>query len=296
MAPPSSSPQYPPPHYPHPLVCADMGNSAIKLALYQPNHGIVATTSMAHRNLLEDPDHLPWPQWASPPTTSHPWLALASVTNAAQTQSWKEAICERYGIARDSCHTVTPYGHPLVTLHPYNPAQLGADRFANLLTAITCRPNQPTIICDVGTATTIDWIDDDGQFLGGVILPGPMTLSAGLQQATARLPRVSIQWQTQFPGDSTQHCIQAGLSTGYVGMVEANLARGPFAINPNHPLILTGGGSEKLHQLLQAAGSELLPHIHMAPNWTIEGIIADCMAMHRPLPSAMSAATSGASS
>lgn len=69
----------------------------------------------------------------------------------------------------------------------HHPHQLGPDRWAALVGAWS-QQKGPTIVMTLGTATTIDSIDDRGNFLGGVILPGLTLLQKTLHHHTARLP------------------------------------------------------------------------------------------------------------
>ena len=52
-----------------------------------------------------------------------------------------------------------------------NPKEAGADRIANACGAYVLY-SKPAIIVDLGTATTFDIINKEGDFVGGVIMPG----------------------------------------------------------------------------------------------------------------------------
>ena len=52
-----------------------------------------------------------------------------------------------------------------------NPEQLGADRWAALVGARALHPGACLVVC-AGTATTVDVLDAEGNFQGGLILPG----------------------------------------------------------------------------------------------------------------------------
>ena len=59
-----------------------------------------------------------------------------------------------------------------INLKLKNPREAGADRIANACGAYMLY-SKPAIIVDIGTATTFDILDKNGDFLGGVIMPGP---------------------------------------------------------------------------------------------------------------------------
>jgi len=52
------------------------------------------------------------------------------------------------------------------------PLQLGSDRFVALVAAHQAFPDACCIVVDCGTAVTVDALTDNGEFCGGVIIPG----------------------------------------------------------------------------------------------------------------------------
>jgi type III pantothenate kinase len=69
-----------------------------------------------------------------------------------------------------------------------NPAQLGSDRWAALIGARELLADKPALVVVCGTATTIDLLSADGEFKGGVILPGVGLMLRSLHENTAALP------------------------------------------------------------------------------------------------------------
>src|SRR5258708_15752599 len=89
------------------------------------------------------------------------------------------------------------------------PEEVGADRLVNTVAAHD-RYKGPLIVVDFGTATTLDVVDRDGNYCGGVIAPG-INLSLGaLAMAAAKLPSGPIARTEQVNGTSTVGCMQAG--------------------------------------------------------------------------------------
>jgi type III pantothenate kinase len=68
--------------------------------------------------------------------------------------------------------------------------RLGTDRFAALIAAHRSRLQSPEhqLVIMAGTALTIDALTRDGEFLGGVIVPGPTLMRQSLNRGTAQLP------------------------------------------------------------------------------------------------------------
>ena len=125
-----------------------------------------------------------------------------------------------------------------------NPEEVGADRIANSIAAYeTYGKTQklPLIIADLGTATTFDAVSAKGEYLGGVICPGPQIAAEALFQRAARLPRVDVRKPASVIGQTTVGAIESGLFYGYLGMVEAIVRRMTDALGGKTTCIATGG-------------------------------------------------------
>ncbi|MEZ5305743.1 MAG: type III pantothenate kinase [Pyrinomonadaceae bacterium] len=83
----------------------------------------------------------------------------------------------------------------------------------------------PAIVCDFGTATTIDLVDHDSIYRGGIIAPGLNTMAESLFERTSRLPKVEIGKTDSVVGASTVESIRSGIYFGYLGMVEGIISR-----------------------------------------------------------------------
>jgi type III pantothenate kinase len=125
-----------------------------------------------------------------------------------------------------------------------NPADVGADRIANSVAAYEQygRPRGlPLIIADLGTATTFDAVTASGEYLGGVICPGPQIAADALFQRAARLPRVEVRKPASVIGRTTVGAIESGLFYGYLGMVEQLVRRMTDELGGRTTCIATGG-------------------------------------------------------
>lgn len=71
-----------------------------------------------------------------------------------------------------------------------NPAQLGSDLVVDAVAGIHNYP-LPQIIIDMGTATTVSVIDREGNYRGGMILPGVVVSSDSLISRTAQLQKAA---------------------------------------------------------------------------------------------------------
>ena len=125
-----------------------------------------------------------------------------------------------------------------------NPEEVGADRIANSIAAYETYGKThklPLVIADLGTATTFDAVSAKGEYLGGVICPGPQIAAEALFQRAARLPRVDVRKPSSIIGQTTIGAIESGLFYGYLGMVEAIVKRMTEALGGKATCIATGG-------------------------------------------------------
>src|SRR5262245_36367648 len=125
-----------------------------------------------------------------------------------------------------------------------NPAEVGADRIANSLAAYEQYGRGeriPLVVADLGTATTFDVVTANGEYLGGVICPGPQIAAEALFQRAARLPRVDVRKPATVVGQTTVGAIESGLFYGYLGMVEGLIRRITIELGGRAGCVATGG-------------------------------------------------------
>ena len=151
-------------------------------------------------------------------------------------------MSERY-FARDPL-IVDPTSNAGMPILYENPAEVGADRIANSIAGYEQYGRSrglPLIIADLGTATTFDAVTAAGEYLGGVICPGPQIAAEALFQRAARLPRVDVRKPKHVVGRTTVGAIESGLFFGYLGMVEGLVARMTTELGGRATAIATGG-------------------------------------------------------
>ncbi len=123
----------------------------------------------------------------------------------------------------------------------YNPpSAIGVDRLV-VLRAAAHNYGKPCIVCDFGTATTIDAVNSKSEYLGGIIAPGMNVLADALFQKTAKLPNVEIKKPESVFGTSTVSSIQAGIYFGYIGLVDEILRKMIDELGEKPKIIATGG-------------------------------------------------------
>lgn len=123
------------------------------------------------------------------------------------------------------------------------PRQLGSDLVVDAVAAINGY-GTPAIIIDIGTATTMSVVDRNGNYIGGLILPGVKISLDSLVSGTSQLPRISLEAPGKVIGKNTIHCMQSGVVYGYASCIDGLIER--LAEEMKEPLeeinvIATGG-------------------------------------------------------
>jgi type III pantothenate kinase len=126
-----------------------------------------------------------------------------------------------------------------------NPREVGADRIVNAVAAYQ-EVRKACIVVDFGTATTFDCISAEGEYMGGVIVPGIGISLEALFQTASKLPRVEIVTPKSVIGKNTIHCMQSGILFGYVSMVDGLVERIRSEMGEEAYVIATGGIAERL--------------------------------------------------
>ena len=102
-----------------------------------------------------------------------------------------------------------------------NAREVGADRIVNCVSALVqYGEKKPMIVIDFGTATTFNIINENDEFIGGVIAPGIKGSLDSLVNGTAKLPRVEIEAPKSIIAKNTVTNMQAGIVFGFAGLVE----------------------------------------------------------------------------
>jgi type III pantothenate kinase len=123
----------------------------------------------------------------------------------------------------------------------YNPpSSVGVDRIVAASAAVH-KYGKPCIVCDFGTATTIDAVNSSGEYLGGTITPGMRVFADALFEKTSKLPKVEIKKVETVIGASTVGSIQSGTYFGYAGLVEGIISRMIKELGEKPKVIATGG-------------------------------------------------------
>ena len=158
---------------------------------------------------------------------------------------------------------ISPLSRLGLKLSVKKPAQVGADRILNAL-ALRDLFDGPSIAIDFGTATTFDCVNAAGAYVGGAILLGPNSAARALHEFTAKLPLIKVRKPRTVIGKDTEHCLEAGLYFGYLGMIREVLARTKVEMRGAVKVAATGG--------LAPLFLKDLPGVRHEPDLTLNGL------------------------
>lgn len=141
-----------------------------------------------------------------------------------------------------------------------NPSTMGVDRWMAMIGA-KARAAGAFCVADLGTATTLDAVDESGQHLGGLIAPGASLM---VQAITQRAPGVfSDSSAKAMPwADNTQDAVYSGAAWGVADLVIGFQQRLQSHLSTPVPLFLCGGAAGDLLKLTpEVAGICHAPHL-----------------------------------
>ena len=120
------------------------------------------------------------------------------------------------------------------------PSQVGSDRIVIAVAALA-EHKAPLILMDLGTATTIEVVEPENVYVGGVIIPGVRTSLDALISKAAQLPGISLDQPKKVIGKNTVDCMRSGMIYGTAGMIDGIIDRMEEELGHSSTLIATGG-------------------------------------------------------
>jgi len=124
------------------------------------------------------------------------------------------------------------------------PSNLGSDRWLAMIASYEMYPGKGFILIDIGTAVTIDLVNNSGLHLGGVIFPGLNKIRESFDNF-----EVSNEIKTNNMSQSTK----GAWSTGTLDLIVNGINRKVHDIKISEPdvdIYLTGGGVSDLEKFL----------------------------------------------
>jgi type III pantothenate kinase len=229
-----------------PFLAIDIGNTRLKWALYEaPRAG--AKLLQQGAVFLEVIDELADKEWRSLP---EPRTMLGCVVAGDAVRRRVEEQLELWAVEP---HWVVASQQEAGVINGYDhPSRLGADRWVSMagararVLADVKRGGvaRPVLVVMVGTAVTVDALDAEGHFLGGLILPGFGLMQRALEQGTSGL-KVPTGEVVDFPTNTSDALMSGGVNA-MAGAVERQARRLQARTGQAPMLLMTGGAAAKL--------------------------------------------------
>lgn len=245
-----------------PLLALDVGNTRLKWGLFvagaMRDHGALILEEISLLNTTQ------WKALAAPDRIIGSNVAGEAVRHRVEDQLARWRVMPEWIVASsDECGVVNGYDRP---------GLLGPDRWAALIAARQRVPKEPVLVITVGTAVTIDALDADGMFTGGLIVPGFGLMLDALEAGTAGLRVPSGDFQ-EFP-TNTSNALMSGGVHALAGAAERMVRLLTQRTGQTPRVLLAGGAAPKLAPHL------LLPYT-MVDNLVLEGLAAIAEARQR---------------
>ena len=121
-----------------------------------------------------------------------------------------------------------------------NPNQTGADLVVGCVAALR-EHKPPMIVVDMGTATTMVVLNQQGALVGGCICPGVKISLDALTERTALLPGLQLDQPKRAIGRNTIDCMRSGIMMGAACMLDGMIDRMEEELGCETTVVVTGG-------------------------------------------------------
>jgi type III pantothenate kinase len=217
----------------------DIGNTALKAACFDGKRLLKAGRAAAddHSGIEElmlkllvfMPEHYFMAQVARVPDALEKFLIRAKLPGTSYNPTMTAGLKNRY----------------------LTPETLGCDRLANAAAAHSLSRSIPCLVIDAGTCIKFDFVNADGEYLGGSIAPGIDMRFKALNSFTSRLPLFQKNEHAFLVGRNTEESIQSGVINGAVAEIKGMLDQYQMA-HKDLKVFLTGGDSPLFERNLKS--------------------------------------------
>ena len=120
-----------------------------------------------------------------------------------------------------------------------DPASVGSDRIVIAVAALL-EYAPPLLLVDLGTATTIEVVDQGNTYLGGAIMPGVRVSAEALSSRAAQLPGIQLDRPRRLIGKNTVECMRSGIMYGAAAMLDGMIERMEEELGKSTTVVATG--------------------------------------------------------
>ncbi len=152
--------------------------------------------------------------------------------------------------------------HGNLTIAYQNPSELGVDRFLAMLGAIENYPSANLLVIDLGSALTIDIVNDDGAHKGGLIMPGLMAL----RKSFTKFSTENMSQSLTGLQNNTKDAWLSGTETMLIVTIKEQIKDFQSQYS-NGVVLLTGGDITKL-------SNELPQSLNYFENLVLDGLVS----------------------
>ena len=209
----------------------DIGNSRVKLFLFK-NDKITFRDICNHNEFIKSLQTLPYKK------------EIINVISSTVSTNYDDIIEINFKDSNyfklSNKNLKLPFRNNYKTLN-----SLGQDRLALVSSAVFNYPNSNTLIIDVGTCITYDFVDCKNVYYGGAISPGIKLRYSSLNEYTSNLPLLEFKAIDTLIGTNTEDSIHSGIYNGVVAEINDHIEK----LCSNYTdlnVVITGGSSKFL--------------------------------------------------
>jgi type III pantothenate kinase len=234
------------------IFAIDAGNTRVKWGVHKDGQWL-ADGAVAHPDIVRLGEA--WKPFGTPAS-----IVISNVAGE-KARSALSVLFLRYKVApvwvsavQEQCGVKNRY---------QTPGLLGSDRWAALIAARTLEPGS-AIVVNAGTAITADALTEQGEFLGGLIVPGIKLMMDALYAKTAGARAESGEFRA-FP-TNTMDAVYSGALQAALGAIERMRAEMTAAGHPAPSCVLSGGAADQLE-------SRIARPLRRVDNLVLEGLV-----------------------
>jgi type III pantothenate kinase len=245
------------------FLAIDIGNTRLKWALF-PDATVGAQPIATGAEFLENIDKLAdgeWARIAQPARMLGCCVAGDAVKRRVEEQMEEQWVVPAHWVVASAAEAgvINGYDHP---------TRLGADRWVAMIGArhrmLQSGPARPMVVVMVGTAVTVEAVDGDGRFLGGIILPGHGIMLRALESGTAGL-HVPTGDVREFP-TNTSDALTSGGTFAIAGAIERMVQHVRHRCGTEPACYMTGGAGWKM-------APHMLEHFELVESLIFDGLL-----------------------
>lgn len=121
-----------------------------------------------------------------------------------------------------------------------HPAQIGRDLIAVAVGGIA-EYKLPLAIFDLGTATTLCVVDENKNYIGGMIMPGIKTSLNALAENASQLKEIDLEPPRRVIGKNTTECMRSGMIYSNAAAIDGIIDRVEEELGQTVTVVATGG-------------------------------------------------------